>query len=571
VPATRPTVVSDLRRVLDSLNGTTEEALKYSRTCPASLSGPYAWDIETDWDPKVPGSGNTITQWALSTGTETYVLPPSSLTMLPVPGGITHNGWRFDCPKAGLIPYGDDTMVLAYLDDETQPLGLEPLAVKYLGARGWKEGISAPLGSEEFALYNARDAHYTLRVWRVLCDNLGDRKRIADRIIFPAFLALNACSERGIYISEPAVRDARLYFDAQAELFSSRIRAESTVRNPNSSREIAAALLKEGHDLPRTDTGLWSTDSSVLAGLRETTLVGAIKGHRKAAKAINSFVVPYERALESVDRRVHPEYTLWRTLTGRSSARNPNVQQLAREPRLRSFFSAPPGYELLTADYGQIEFRIAAWVAGESTILDRYAANPNWDPHQWFGDIIGCDRQIAKSANFGLLYMAQPFTLQEYVLRTTGIRLSRSEAVAIHTQWHKTFPAFRGWYERTAATLRAQGWVESAMGRRRHFGDYNSLWGKHREAALREAVNFQVQSLAADVAFLGLSRCHQAGMPINGFFHDAISFEFGKNVGGHVYREIEDCMVGDAVRSLEKMGVKLTVPLTVDFKLVTPC
>ena len=280
-----------------------------------------------------------------------------------------------------------------------------------------------------------------------------------------------------------------------------------------------------------------------------------------------AFVKPYEAALKAEDKRVHPTYKLWRTVTGRSSASSPNVQQLGRDPLLRAFFSAPPGKELVVADYSAIEFRIAAFVAQEKGILDRYAADPNWDPHQWFGNRIGTDRQIAKSANFGLVFMAQAPTFQEYIRKTTGKHLSLSTCQDIRTEWHKTFPAFSLFYKDTAERLRRDGYVESFTGRRRHFGDPSLLRGKTWEESLREAVNFQVQSPSADIAFLGLAACHDEGMPINGFFHDAISFEFEPDE--QETWNIVVCMTQVPKRVLrEEFGVDLTVPLAIDFKVV---
>jgi hypothetical protein len=68
-----------------------------------------------------------------------------------------------------VVPWGQDTLVLAYLLDETQPLNLEALCVKYLGVEPWKEeGHAGFEDTEKFALYNARDSVFTLRLYTYL-------------------------------------------------------------------------------------------------------------------------------------------------------------------------------------------------------------------------------------------------------------------------------------------------------------------------------------------------------------------------------------------------------------------
>lgn len=582
VPTAQATVEADFRGVAQRDREESVVVWKWAEQPPEG--DVVALDIETDWDSATKTGGDNVTQIAYASEGGTHVARTlAGVASLPPGGYVTHNGWAFDLPimrdKTGLaLPRGRDTIVLAYLDDETQPLGLEPLCKKYLGVTGWKEGIHAEVGSEEFALYNARDARYTLDLSRCLLSRLGPRVAVADHIIGPAYDALRACSERGIFVNYEAVLHAEEVFTARRLESLGHLNALG-IRNPNSPLQVASALGLEGHALPLTDTGKPATGVGVLASLEQTPLVTSLRAYRKAEKALNSFVRTYLAAALSGDGRVHPEYKLWRTVTGRSSASKPNVQQLARDPLLRAFFGAPRDYEFVQADYAAIEFRLAAFVAGCTPILERYAADPFWDPHRWFASILynvpldavtDLQRQIAKSANFGLLYMAQWFTLQEYVMKTTGIFLTENQCKRIRWTWHKAFPEFKEWYARTQRQLETFGFVESLTGRRRHYGDPGVLAGAPlgvREAALREGVNFQVQSLGADVALLGLAAAHQKLLPINGFFHDANSFELKRALTERLLPEIRQAMVEDPVRNLRvHFGVDLTVPLVIEVK-----
>jgi len=292
---------------------------------------------------------------------------------------VGHNSWQFDIPRthiAGLttFPLGEDTMVLAYLEDETQPKGLESLCVKHLGVKGWKDEFEHPLGSEEFALYNARDAVYTLRLYRTSRGILGDRYLLSEQILRPAFVALSAMSSRGIYIDANAVARER----AKAEIVLSSSLAKireltgSEKFNPGSSKQVAKYLLGLGFDLPftinpKTKKQTKNRDTSVSI-LNEIGIpfTREVLEYRGAKKTIGTYCKNYEKII-AADGRVHPEYKIIRTLTGRSSAVNQNVQNLPRE--YKDFFGAPPGKVFCEVDWSAIEFRVAAWVAQESIIL----------------------------------------------------------------------------------------------------------------------------------------------------------------------------------------------------------
>lgn len=582
VPVARPTVVSDLTRARRAFE--MPQTVFYVRSSSVPGVGGNAtvaaYDIETDyWFT----GGDTVIQAAVSTADGSVVAAEDVHKLLEALQAaqreglliVGHNSWAFDDRLTG-VTSDYDTMALAYVDDESQPLGLEALSVKYLGTPGWKEeakGQVAP-GSTAFAEYNARDSLHTLRLYERLRERLGDRINLVDCVLRPAWQALLSCSKRGLFVSAEAVDTAAAHYEAEVK----RLAALLPVENPNSPRQVAALLMDEGHVLPPTATGRPSTTDAVLSSLEETTYVRVLRDFRKASKTVNAFIRPYQKVVESPDRRVHPTYTLLRTATGRTSARDLNVQQLPRDPLIRAFFAAPPGSELVTYDYSAVEFRIAAWVAGERGVLDRYNADPNWDPHRYLGSLLydipeaevsKLQRQVAKSANFGLLYMAQAPTLQEYA-RKMGVSLTLTEAAEIRHKWHEVFPAFRGWYADVAAHLFKEGYIETFTGRRRHFGDPSLLRGHRRGEALREAVNTHVQGPAADIALLGLVGCHQAGLPINGFFHDAISFEFPGGGTAAAEPRIVEAMTQFPVRVLrDHFGVKFTMPLTVDAKIVS--
>jgi DNA polymerase I-like protein with 3'-5' exonuclease and polymerase domains len=583
-----------------------------------------AFDIETQWDYKTKTGDGSITQIALADANGVEVSSDWKTLAQRLVGAevVGHNSWSFDVPRlrsGGIqVPFGADTMVLAYLLDETQPLGLEALCIKYLGVGPWKnEGHSATQGSADFDLYNSRDAEYTLRLYEALIAELGQsrlgvsRAKIATSIILPGKLALDECSRRGNFINLRAVRVAEkamrvqkseAYGILQTQTFAMReqllpeyaweLEMKPEDFNPNAGAQVAQYLISQGIGLPKTKKGALRTSVGVLEDHKELPFVSALLLYRKAAKQLSTYIEGYKAAALSGDGRVHPEYTVCRTVVGRTSCKNPNVQNIIRD--LKPVIKAPPGKLLVTADYKTLHIVLFAWVAQEKSMLRYYKENPAWDPHTFFAsrlykvseaqittehkaDPNNSKRQVAKSANFGLLYMGDGWTLKNYC-HERGMELSMDRCNLIHHEWHSTFPGAKEFYDITEERLLRLGYVETATGRRRHLGTPEELeqWRRSKgnkwkySAALREAVNFMVLGFEPDIALLGLSACHQAGLPISRFVHDSIELEVEAGIDRKAFEEVlRYCMCEYPVAVLNnvfKIGFDSPLVIDVEYK-----
>lgn len=580
VPQARTTVVSDFRKVRD--RNKPDDAVPWVRGVPSVPIGAddwVAWDVETDF---FETGGDHITQMAMACDAwdNAFVVEGTYPVGIAFGGRtVTHNGWRFDVPvllKNGVQAYyGRDTQILAYLDDETQPQNLEALCVKYLGVKGWKEGLHAEQGSDEFALYNARDAHYTLELHEVLTRRLGDRVAIADKIMLPAYIALQNAERYGVFINLDKVLEVEAEVDAEIAKHAALLKDKYGLENPGSPDQVRKALLRAGYMLTATTPqGKLATDKAVLKALTGE-LPETLLAWRKANKAKTTYVTPYKKAAMDGDGRIHAEYKFTRTLTGRTTAR---TQQLDR--RFKKMYSAPKGRVRISADYSAIEFRLGAWVADEQSILERYSVNPNWDPHKYFAGLFygkpedevttdeNGERQVAKSANFSQLYMGTGKTMVDYAGKM-GVTLTIGQANKIHQAWHRTFPGFKALYARVAKSIRDNGYVETATGFRRHFGDVSLMNPIQFAEAVRQGTNVLVQGLAAHVAFVALGVIDQAGLQIVDFVHDSIGVEVDDDPETIMAAKLlmRTAMVEIAPQFLkEHFGVNLdNIPLTVDF------
>jgi DNA polymerase I-like protein with 3'-5' exonuclease and polymerase domains len=128
--------------------------------------------------------------------------------------------------------------------------------------------------------------------------------------------------------------------------------------------------------------------------------------------------------------------------TGRMSCRNPNNQQIPRDESFRSCVKAPDGWTFVDADFAGMELRLMAAIAGDPVMIKAF--QDGQDLHSVTAEAIGCDRQIAKSANFGLAYGSGATGLRNYA-GATGITLTQERAAEIRTQWLENFSGVKRW------------------------------------------------------------------------------------------------------------------------------
>ena len=150
---------------------------------------------------------------------------------------------------------------------------------------------------------------------------------------------------------------------------------------------------------------------------------------------------------QSSDGYIRASYWQLGTETGRMSCSNPNAQQIPRDEQFRSAVVAPAGWLLLDADFSQMELRIAAWIAKDQKMMQAFRDGK--DLHTATAEAIGCSRQVAKSANFGLLYGSGAKGLSNYAAGM-GVRLSEEEAGEVRKKWLHEYDGIKRWHHKLA-------------------------------------------------------------------------------------------------------------------------
>ena len=149
--------------------------------------------------------------------------------------------------------------------------------------------------------------------------------------------------------------------------------------------------------------------------------------------------------------------------TGRMSSINPNNQQIPRDSEFRQCVEAPDGWKIVDADFSQMELRLAAALANDENMIAAFQKGE--DLHDYTAQQMGCDRQIAKSANFGLLYGAGAEGLRNYA-GSSGVLMTLEEAIAVRDNWLRTYKGVHAWQNKNyQLSKNSQGneWAETRI------------------------------------------------------------------------------------------------------------
>ena len=157
--------------------------------------------------------------------------------------------------------------------------------------------------------------------------------------------------------------------------------------------------------------------------------------------------------------------------TGRMSCLKPNLQQIPRDNAFRLAAEAPDGWTFVCADFGQMELRLAAALAEDETMIEAFKHGT--DLHTLTASAIYTEptedekelklrRQVAKSANFGLLFGAGAKGLRNYA-GAMGITMTIEEAEQVRDTFHQTYSGISRWQRANAQVsdkTRGDKWAE---------------------------------------------------------------------------------------------------------------
>jgi DNA polymerase-1 len=253
---------------------------------------------------------------------------------------------------------------------------------------------------------------------------------------------------------------------------------------------------------------------------------------------MGTYLLPWSGKLDERSR-LHTFYKIYGTVTGRLSG---EMQQVPRDPFIRSVIGAPPGWQWIQADYSQIELRVAAHIAQEERMIRAFllgedihtltaARMSGRSVDEFKGGSFELKelRKKAKAVNFGFLYGMYPAKFQAYAFENYDVRVSKEEAELVRKQYFETYPGLVAWHHRQERLVRARGYVQSPLGRVRHLPDIHSQDGGVQREAIRQAINSPVQATASDCMLFGMVQLDRVlderECFMVGTLHDGIFFE----------------------------------------------
>ena len=476
-----------------------------------------------------------------------------------------------------------DTLLQSYVLEAHRTHGMDALALRHLERRTitYEEVAgkgAAQIGFEQVDIeqasrYAAEDAEVTMQLHTVLYPRIAVDARLLDvyqRIELPTARVLQKMERHGVLV------DATLLARQSDELGSRLLELERQAHdaagqpfNLNSPKQLGEILFGK-LQLPvvkKTASGGPSTDEEVLEKLAEDyPLPKLLLEYRGAAKLKSTYTDKLPRMVNMRTGRVHTSYSQATAVTGRLSSTDPNLQNIPVRThegrRIREAFVAPAGSLIVSADYSQIELRIMAHLSRDESLLRAFSQG--LDVHratasEVFGvpveEVSAEQRRYAKTINFGLIYGMSAFGL------AAQLGIEREAAKNWIERYFARYPGVARYMNDTRAQAKAQGYVETVLGRRLWLPEINSPNGPRRGAAERQAINAPLQGTAADivklamVAVQGWLEAEQLGSRLIMQVHDELVLEVPAGELERVRAELPGLMGG---------ALELAVPLLVE-------
>ena len=475
-----------------------------------------------------------------------------------------------------------DTMIASYIlkpDGEhnmdalaRQYLQYEPVSIKELIGKGKDQKSMADLPIDQVGRYAAEDADITLQIAQKLKPEIAKTKQEAllDDIEFPLIHVLTDMECHGVKIDTEAMQEIADEMEGHIERAKTSIYDHADGEfNINSTKQLSDVLFEQLGLPPgkKTKTG-YSTDASVLEGLQgQHPIIDDILLYRQYTKLKSTYVDALPKMINPRTGMVHTNFNQTVAATGRLSSTDPNLQNIpirtdaGREIR-KAFVPSQDGWFIFSADYSQIELRLAAELSGDEGLLEAFQSGE--DIHtstamRLFGndkdEVTSEERRQAKTVNFGILYGISAFGLAQ------RLGISNPDAKDLIDLYFEKYPKINSYISETLGFAKENGFVETLKGRRRYIPDINNKNRNVRMFAERTAINAPIQGSAADMIKIAMVRVHnalkkeslKAKMLLQ--VHDELVFEAPEN-------EIDD--LREVVVSNMKTAFDLKVPIEVD-------
>lgn len=445
---------------------------------------------------------------------------------------------------AGLLrrTHWDDTMSMCHTLDERP--GTKSLDTQIRMAFGFhlkaqsRVDVKRPNWVNQYPIrdtlrYNGLDSKWTERLARTLRPRIGTETTLEAEHerkvrLAPTLVIMEAL---GLPTDLDYARDMEESLESRVKDLEKRIQATGEVRRyvskfgpfqPTNTEHVLRLMDKvcQREEIERIvdDVPKKTVDEEALSSIPANEVPSAplILEHRGVEKLLSTYVRPITtKRIVSHDQLIHSKYSSMVAVTGRLAGEDPNPQNWPKRKHkeIRGVVSVVYEEELswiLSADYGQIEFRVVG-MASEDPNLVR-ACWTGYDVHKFWAERIvqvyprvkdwvvsefGVDweekgiktlRQEAKNKwVFPMLFGSshKSCAIQLHLPEDTAEKLSN--------EFWDEFPQVKRWQKKLMDKYRRDLYVETLGGRRRRGA-----------MTLNEVVNLPIQGTAADIVCAGM-------------------------------------------------------------------
>jgi DNA polymerase I len=483
-----------------------------------------------------------------------------------------------------LAPIAFDTMVAGFilnplarsqtLDDLAySELGIEMIHIEeLLGKKGKDQKSFDQVPIDQAVTYAAEDADVAWRLYEKLAPevNKGGFQKLVDLTEWPLIPVLAEMEITGIELDSKHLKDFSKVINKRIlELEQSiwKLAGEQfNISSPAQLQDILFNKLKiSTQGVKKGKTG-YSTAVGELEKMRGVhPMIDLIFEYRELTKLKSTYVDTLPEQV-AADGRLHTSYSQTIAQTGRLSSNNPNLQnipirtELGRE--IRKAFVAPKGRVFVSADYSQIELRVAAALSKDKGMIetfkkgiDLHIATAAELYNVPLDKVTKEQRSAVKAINFGVLYGMSPHGLSV----ATG--MTREEAVGFIKRYFEVRKGLADYIEHLKQIARKQEYTETLLGRRRPCPEINSNNYVISQSAERYAVNVPLQGTAADImklAMIELDKKLDESSPMLLQIHDELIVETDKDKGEAVAKLMKETM-----ENVYDLGVPIDVETSI--------
>lgn len=316
--------------------------------------------------------------------------------------------------------------------------------------------------------------------------------------------------------------------------------------NVNSTQQLADLMFNKLKCQPGriTPSGNPATDKAIISKYaKKHSVLQDILDYKKIRTETSTFIEGMKILLDK-NNKVHTNYLLHGTDSGRLSSSNPNLQNIPRDKNVKNLYIPEPGKVMIQCDLSQGEFNAWASYAQDAKMLNdikngldihRTVASKVWNmkPENVTKEL----RTFAKRVVFGLMYGISIKGAANLV------GCSEREAQKIQDIFFGMYPKAAAWLRNIPVQARAKGYLQTVFGRKRRLAHlFNHPLESMRSYAARVSSNFPMQSTVADITARNMINLKpyldSVGAQIILTVHDSIIVQCDKAIAKEVSEEM---------------------------------